>query len=375
MNQNSICQRRENYLQLSSRLARLNNTQLRNLLNDHESSLGYGLNHTIFLEPFQIFVKRIPVTNTEYENLFSTKNLYNLPTYFNYGIGSVGINIFRELITHLKTTHWVLEEDIATFPLLYHYRIMPYSRPPTDVDREWLTNFVEYWGSSESVKNYMLDKANAKHELILFLEYMPHVLSTWLQTNLDNFQKPIDELCRTMASLRNKGGIHLDAHFQNILTDGEQIYLSDFGLVLDRSFDLSKEEEAFYDQNLDYDYAEILLNLAHMVVLLYDSCSKNDQRKIKQTYGIQEGLKPHELRSALLNNIEHIQADGMMLLDRSYVASIVKYRDIISLIHTFFADMRMNSRKDTSFPQAKLRSLLEEAGFASRYEIPEPKSW
>ena len=374
MDQNSINQRREKYLQLSSRLAQLDNVQLRNLSDDRKS-MGYGLNHTISLEPFQIFVKRIPVTTTEYDHLFSTKNIYNLPAYFNYGIGSAGINIFRELITHIKTTHWVLEEEIATFPLLYHYRIMPFLGPPTDTDEEWLENFVEYWGSCTNIKNYMLDKANAKYELILFLEYVPHVLSTWLPANLSEFQKPINDLCRTMVFLRKKGVTHLDAHFQNVLTDGEQIYLTDFGLVLDRSFALAPEEEAFYEQNLSYDYAEILLNLGHMIVLLYDSCSEDDKCRINHAYSIQEGLKPYELRAILLNNIEQIQADGTMPLDQSYVASIVKYRDIIALMHTFFADMRMNSRKDTIFPEAKLRSLLEETGFASCYEIPEPKLW
>ncbi|MGB3295935.1 MAG: hypothetical protein WBB01_23375, partial [Phormidesmis sp.] len=95
----------------------MDTVQLRSCLKDSE--LGWGTNQTIFVGQSQVFVKRIPITDIEYNHLFSTKNLYDLPTYFNYGLGSAGLGAFRELVTHLKTTHWVLAEEIATFPLMY----------------------------------------------------------------------------------------------------------------------------------------------------------------------------------------------------------------------------------------------------------------
>ncbi|NJL87356.1 MAG: hypothetical protein HC886_17465 [Leptolyngbyaceae cyanobacterium SM1_1_3] len=366
---NSIALRTEKYFQLSSRIAQLNNAQLRSLLNHSESSLGFGTNQTISLGQSQVFVKRVPVTDIEHNNLFSTKNLYNLPAYFNYGLGSAGLGVFRELVTHIKTTHWVLEGEISTFPLMYHYRIMPFSGQPTKVDRAWLKSFVEYWGSSKNVEKYMLEKGNANHELVLFLEHIPHVLSSWLQENPGKFQQPLNDLCKTMAFLRAKEVIHLDAHFQNVLTDGDQIYLTDFGLVLNRSFALTKDEETFFEQNVFYDYGEILLNLGHLVVSLYDSCSESDKGRVVKKFNLKKDLTPPELRSILLNNIEQIQADGMMHLDECYVASMVKYRSIVVLMHNFFSDMRRNPKKDTPFPQAKLRSLLEETGFLSEAEL------
>ncbi|NMG06056.1 hypothetical protein [Brasilonema sp. UFV-L1] len=363
---NHIELRRKRYFKLSSQIAQLDNVQLRSLFDNsesNESSTGWGTNHVIVLGQSKVFVKRVPVTNIEYDNLFSTRNLYNLPTYCNYNVGSTSFGIFRELVTHIKTTNWVLEEAIVTFPLMYHYRIIPFSGWQTDVDMERLKDYVEYRGNSENAGNYVVDRAHANYELILFLEYIPHILETWLQENPNKLQKPLDELRTTIDFLRKKGIIHFDAHFRNVLTDGEQIYLTDFGLVLDKSFALTKDEESFFKQNTFYDYGEVLRNLGHVIRPSYYSCSENDKRRIMEKYGIKEGLQPYEVGSILLDNIEQIHADGIMKLDEFYVASIVKYRSIITLMQDFFSDMWGNNKKDTKLDHAKLQLLLEETGF------------
>jgi serine/threonine protein kinase len=169
----------------------------------------------------------------------------------------------------------------------------------------------------------------------------------------------------TLDFLRTKGIIHFDPHFRNILTDGDRIYLTDFGLVLDRSFALTKDEEAFFEQNLFYGYGEVLRNLRHLMRSSYDECSEIDKRRIVEKYDIKPDLKPHELVSILLDNIELIQADGDMQLDEFYVASIVKYRSIITLMHEFFAQMWENRQKDTKLPHVELQRLLKETGFIS----------
>ena len=366
MAKNHIELRRKRYFKLSSQIAQLDNAQLHSLFDSsesNESSTGWGINHTIVLGQSKVFVKRVPVTNIEYDNLFSTRNLYDLPTYCNYGFGSTGFGVFRELVTHIKTTNWVLEGAIATFPLMYHYRIIPFFGRRADVDRSRLKGYVEYWGNSANAGNYVLDRANANYELVLFIEHIPYVLETWLRENPNKLQKPLDDLRTTIDFLRTKGIIHFDAHFHNILTDGEQIYLTDFGLVLDKSFALTSYEESFFKQNTFYDYGEVLRNLGHLIRWSYDSCSENDKRRIMEKYGIKEGLQPYELRSILLDNIEQIHADGIMKLDDFYVASIVKYCSIIALMQDFFSDMWGNNKKDTKLDHAKLRLLLKETGF------------
>lgn len=239
------------------------------------------------------------------------------------------------------------------------------------MDKSRLKAYVEYWGNSANAGNYVLDRANAKYELVLFLEYIPHVLETWLLLNPNKLQKPLDDLRTTITFLRTKGIIHFDAHFRNILTDGKHIYLTDFGLVLDKSFTLTKDEESFFKQNRFYDYGEVLRNLSHLIRWRslsarespYDLCSENDKRRMMEKYGIKEGLKPYELRFILLDNIEQIHSDGVMKLDKFYVASIVKYRSIIALMQDFFADMWENKKKNTKLRHAELRLLLKETGF------------
>jgi len=58
----------------------------------------------------------------------------------------------------------------------------------------------------------------------------------------------------------------MDAHFENILTDGVLLYFSDFGLALSRYFDLSPPELAFIDTNITYDPCSSSVNLLHCIV-------------------------------------------------------------------------------------------------------------
>jgi hypothetical protein len=359
MAKNSIELRRKRYFKLSSQIAQLENAQLHSLFDNsesNESSTGWGMNHTLVLGQSKVFVKRVPVTNIEYDNLFSTRNLYDLPPSYNYGIASTGCGVFRELVTHIKTTNWVLEGAIANFPLMYHYRIIPFSGQRTDVD-------LERWGNNANVQRYASDRATANHELVLFLEYIPHMLETWLRSNPNKLQKPLNDIRTTLDFLRTQGIIHFDAHFRNILTDGQQIYLTDFGLVLDKSFMLTKNEESFFERNTFYDYGEVLRNFGHLIRSPYNLCSEDEKRKIRKKYAIKEGSKIYEVGAVLLDNIEQVYADGDLNLDEFYVASVVKYRSIITLMQGFFSDLWGSEKRDTKLCHAKLKLLLEETGF------------
>lgn len=123
----------ETYYELSSHLSLVDDEQLNVLLSETEETRGWGRNHTITLGHSKVFIKRIPVTALEYEHMFSTKNHYDLPTYYNYGIWSAGFGAFRELISHIKTTNWVLSGAIENFPLMYHYRLRPCKGTTTSI--------------------------------------------------------------------------------------------------------------------------------------------------------------------------------------------------------------------------------------------------
>jgi hypothetical protein len=361
MAKNPLELRRERYFKLSSQIAQIDNAHLRSLLGDTQSGGGWGRHHTVRVGQSRVFVKRVPVTNIEHENMFSTRNLYDLPTYYNYGVGSAGLGVFRELLALIKTTNWVLEGAIATFPLMYHYRIVPVRGPRVDVDMERHREYVEYWNTNENVGRYLLDRANADHELVLFLEYMPHALHPWLLKHPHSIQQFLNDLHATIAFLRKNGIIHFDAHYYNVLTDGEQAYLTDFGLVLDRSFDLTKEERLFFNRNSCYDYGQVLSCLDSILFRSYEALPKTEKRRIMQAYGIEAGISHHELVAILLDNVEELSRGSLMHLGQDYVASIVRYRSIIALMHQFYSQMGSNKKKDTTLPHSKLRRLLKEA--------------
>jgi hypothetical protein len=360
MAQSPIQLRRERYFRLSSQIAHMDNRQLLSLFEGSESSAGWGRHQSVEIGRSKVFVKRVPVTDVEYENMFSTKNLYDLPMYYNYGVGSAGLGVFRELVTHIKTTNWVLEGAIATFPLTYHYRIIPFSGTRADVDMERHENYVKYWGDNANVGRYLLDRANANHELVLFLEHMPHVLQPWLRNHPDKLHQSLEDLIATITFLRKNGIIHFDAHFYNILTDGERTYLTDFGLALDQRFALTKEEGRFFRQHTDYDYGEVLSSIGWLILRSYDTLSESNKRRMMDKYDIQDSIQHDELLLLLLNNIEEIYNNRMMKLDKRTVDSIVKYRSIIVLMNEFYSDLSSNNKKDTKFPHTKLRRLLKE---------------
>ncbi len=363
MADNLLQQRHNLYYDLSSRIALLDNAQLHVLFNSGEKQSSYGKNHTITLGHSNVFVKRIPVTDLEYENMYSTRNVYDLPTFYNYGFGSAGMGVFRELATHVKSTNWVLSGSIANFPLMYHSRLIPFSGEHAEIDMAYHARYVEYWGSNENIGQYILDRASARYELVLFLEYFPHTVSDWLQADLKRLPSVLAECHAALSFLHDKGILHLDTHFNNMVTEGKHVYLTDFGLALDRQFDLSPAEKQFYRQNSLYDFGYLLCMLGSPMFRIYAGLSDVDKARILDKYGIQPGLSSDEIVSRLLDNIEDLATGNIKGVDKRYAALLEKYRGVSALMLDFYTDMRGNNAKDTRFRHVKLQRLLKEAGF------------
>ena len=356
---NDLKTRIDTYCKLSTHFAYLDDEQLNSLFDSERNTRGWGENHTIKVEKSKVFVKKIPFTELESNHMFSTQNLYDLPTYYNYGVGSAGFGVFRELLTHIRTTNWVLQGAIENFPLMYHYRIVPRSGEKKDLDMEWYERYVRYWNSNENIGKYVVDRTNAKYEVILFLEYIPYVFSKWFKKNINQLDTFINEIPDTITFLRKNGITHFDVHFNNILTDGDKPYLTDFGLALDKRFDLSETEQAFFRKNTHYDYGEYLLCIGEHLPSVYQGLAKTKKKKIMQKYGLKDSTPYLESLVILLENILEIYTDGLMKLNENYVDTLIKYRSIIILMAEFFEDMQRNDRKDTKYSHRKLKRLLE----------------
>jgi hypothetical protein len=358
---NELGARRKTHFRMSSEIAAMSNAEIRALLGEGETNPGWGTHQTVDVGGAQVFVKSVPVTELEYANAFSTRNLYDMPLYYNYGVGSAGFGAFRELLTHIATTNWVLEGATPYFPLLYQFRLLPFEGARTLIDSQRRDGYVRYWGGSEAIGRYFDERIKAKHDLVLFLEHVPHTLSSWLVQHPDQCEVALEDLRSAIAFLSAQGIVHFDAHFFNILTDGEQAYLTDFGLALARRFDLRADERQFLADHEYYDYGEVLWSLGYLLVEMYEKLSEENRLAVLDTCGVQHGTPPREMLSALTRSIEQLVEP--MGLHPGIVAPVRKYRDVIVLMDEFYLSMHKNNSKDTRLELTGLRTLLEELGF------------
>nr|WP_246620188.1 serine/threonine-protein kinase [Streptomyces corallincola] len=213
-----------------------------------------------------VFIKRVPLTDIELrsEHVRSTANLFGLPLHYQYGVGSAGFGAWRELAAHVMTSAWVLRNEFAGFPLMYHWRVLP-DRPPADFADEFggMEGAVAHWEGSPAVRQRLAAIGKSSSSLVLFLEHVPRTLAGWLGATREAVgpdpagDSPYlwveDALARGTEFMSSRGLVHFDAHFANLLTDGRQVYFADFGLALSRHYELSPQEAAFLDDHLVYD--------------------------------------------------------------------------------------------------------------------------
>ncbi len=354
----SIDSRRRRYFELSSRIAQIDGAELNRIAESSDMTKGWGRNHVMNVGGAKVFVKRIPMTAIEHEQFLSTRNLYDLPTFYNYGVGSAGFGISRELVAHIKTTNWVLDGQAEGFPLMYHYRVLPFFGEKAPADEARQKRYVEYWAGNENIGRYMLDRAAATHELALYLEYVPFVLDPWLRKRPGRTSEVVQDLFGTIDFLRSKGLIHFDAHFHNILTDGERCYLTDFGLVADRSFDLSPEEAAFFKAHTFYDYGEVIAELSFHLRDRFNALPDDKKASLLERLGVAPDTNSYNVVPDLVRNMDELG----LRLNPDNAAVVRHFREPLLAMRGFFTALQTNNDKSARFPQAKIRRMLVDAG-------------
>ncbi|WP_327579961.1 protein kinase family protein [Streptomyces sp. NBC_00145] len=220
----------------------------------------------------RVFVKRVPLTELELrpENVRSTANLFGLPMFYQYGVGSAGFGAWRELAVHTMTTHWVLGNEYEGFPLMYHWRVLPDSPPEGFADEfGGIEGAVAHWEGSSAVRERLEGIGRSSSSLVLFLEHVPQTLAAWLDDRREGVESEegspypwVEEaLARGTAFMSSHRLVHFDAHFANVLTDGRLLYFADFGLALSSGFELSAVEAEFLSNHLAYDHCHTARHL------------------------------------------------------------------------------------------------------------------
>lgn len=268
------------YGEVSTALGLLSDQRLGRLV-DGARALGSGVggaSSVLDVAGVPVFVKRIPLTDLEREpgNVRSTRNVFGLPMGCQYSVvayPSSGFGAWRELAANTMTTNWVLAGRTGSFPLMYHWRVLPGAMPLHDELAD-IERVVEYWDGSAAVRRRLRALADASASVVLFLEQLPRNLDAWLTSQLAAGPAAIAAACEMVdrrlradvAFMNANGLLHLDAHFRNILTDGHRLYLADLGLASSPHFDLSADERDFVARTASHDAGYAARELLNWIV-------------------------------------------------------------------------------------------------------------
>ncbi len=362
MREPKLYARRRAHFELSSRLAHLDDRRLRSALKAGRVHNGpWGASYPAEIDGSKVFIKRIPLTELEASRPWSTRNHFRLPTYYNYGVGSAGFGVFRELVGHITTTNWVLEGASPSYPLLLHHRVT--ERTETHGPAEDRTqDYVKRWNGSRAVGNFMRARVDAKQEVWLVLEHLPYRMSEWMMANQDRVEEVIDELFAAISRLGHNGMVHFDAHFGNVLTDGETVYVSDFGLLNDANFDLTKPERDFLARHRHYDYAEALFAVGLAPLWALWARPADSQAEALAMYDwLGRADTQQKFAIALLENIDRVSV-GPLAISPSYAETLRRYHDVVLYMAGFLDTMRRNPKKNTPYDDEHVRRLLVKAG-------------
>lgn len=355
--------RKQKYYKLNTKISYLSDKDINNLKKEKEST-GWGKNAIVQIDGEKVFVKKIAVTKLEYDNQFDTANLYNVPVFCNYGIGSLGFNCFRELAMHVKTTNWVLNDDIENFPLMYHYRIIKNEYPLKHFDKKnELKEYIKKWNNDKNIEKYAIAKDNAKYEIVIFLEYFPYVLYDLLKPDVKQVNSYIAQMTKTIDFLKKNNIIHFDAHQGNIVSDGKTFYLTDFGLVLDIEFNLTDLERDFFKRNDYYDYATILSNIGEP---LTNQIGKEKEYFDKKYFRNDGKISEEEFYKIVYNNLDEVCT--YLKFDESYVHLLKKYWNLMIIYPIYHYNMRHNNKKDNVFLNDTVKKLINNQEGGTYYQ-------
>jgi hypothetical protein len=221
------------------------------------------------VEGVPVFVKRIALTDLEKLFGYTTANLWNLPAFCQYGVGSPGFGAWRELAASVMTTNWVLARETDAFPLLYHWRVVD-GAPPVIAEHQDIPAAVSYWGGSDVVAQRLEAVASASSSLVLFSEHLPFTLVDWLPSlpaaDLVPAYLMVERCLREGVALMNGHGLyHFDLHYGNLLSDGDRLYFGDLGLATSPRFNLSAPEREFLDRHVTHDAAYVARGLVNWI--------------------------------------------------------------------------------------------------------------
>ncbi|MEM9068949.1 MAG: hypothetical protein AAGE52_10600 [Myxococcota bacterium] len=212
----------------------------------------------------QVFVKLLALTDLEQEppHWPSTANCFGLPPYYGYRIGGAGFGVRRELEAHAMANEWVLAGECASFVLMHGYRVVPIARPVFHAP-VW----PNPWGDHPAVAARHAAVEGSSRCVAVFLESFERNLLHRLRDRSETLDvRELEAKLLALAAFINERGLHhMDLHFGNLVTDGNAMHLTDFGLAIADRFELGDAERAFFERHRCFDRATAMTSLVHAV--------------------------------------------------------------------------------------------------------------
>ncbi|MGW0004024.1 BUD32 family EKC/KEOPS complex subunit [Nocardia grenadensis] len=260
--------RSDRYQELSAHLAARSDIELAALMETGQTTtIGVGGGSAVLdIDGVPVFTKRIPLTERELAHRGSTANLFGLPVFCQYGIAGPSFNAWRELAANILVTEGVLAGGTQSFPMLYHWRVLP-GRSPIAAEHADVDSVVVTYDGCPAVRARLEALAAAASSLVLFCEYIPRPLPDWLREHPEGKAATVEQqFSEIVTFLRDRQLLHMDGHFGNMRTDGQRIYLTDFGLATSPRFELSPAERDFAESHATHDACYAAMRLVNWLV-------------------------------------------------------------------------------------------------------------
>jgi hypothetical protein len=352
-------ERIERFAQVSTALALQSDQQLIQRVNEAEQ-LAPGIGGTTLafeIDGFKVFAKRLRLTDLERRpaNHMSTRNLFELPTFYQRNVGSAGFGVWRELAASVMTTGWALSRQLPCFPLMYHWCVLegaaaPGAAPPPD-ELSDVAGMVGDWGDAAAVGERLRALAGATASVLLFLEHLPWNLSAWLDQQLAAGPAAMDEACVMVErgltvdipSMNALGMLHGDAHLGNILTDGQRLFFADLGLATSGRFALSEAESRYLAHHASLDRAYVLAKWVNWLVKAWAPATSNAQERMELVRATSQGDAVQRLVPGL---------------PASAAAIVQRHAPVAALVNDFYVKLHSECRHAT-YPRDAIEAALQ----------------
>jgi serine/threonine protein kinase len=110
------------------------------------------------------------------------------------------------------------------------------------------------------------------------------------------------------------GLLHFDVHFRNILTDGNRVYITDFGLATSSRFELSDSELEFLERNKDHDGCYVVTEFVNWLVTVLGGAT-NQTERVELIRRYAEGENSPEVMNAATVIIKRYASIALVMND------------------------------------------------------------